>query len=134
MSFGVSCSLSKIVTKLIDQFRWKKVREFIHQMIPDLAYVSLFGEFNGTWCGPDPLKVTWSLFSLHGELGIGDSRHGGIKRSVGYPSGLYIAGEFQWNLNDGKYVGGDIVAGINGNIRWFHFTNEISLLEIFGIK
>lgn len=57
-------------------------------MIPKLAYVSLFGEFNGTWCGPNPLKVTWSLFSIHGELGIGDSRHGGIKRLVGYPSGL----------------------------------------------
>ena len=42
--------------------------------------------------------------------------------------------EFQWNLNNGTYAVGDIVAGINGNIGWFHFTNETSLLEIFGIK
>jgi RHS repeat-associated protein len=135
VSFGVSCSLKKIITRATNRFKFQKVTDFVDRRIPNLAYVSLFGEFNGTWFGPDPFSVEWNTFSVHGELGIGDSRHGGHKtRPVGYPSGVYVAGEFQWNLNDGSYAGGDIVAGINAHMGWFHITGETSVLEVFGLK
>lgn len=73
------------------------------------------------------------MFGIYGKLGIGDSRHEGIKRSDIILVCILLE-EFQWNLNNGTYAVGDIVAGINGNIGLFHFTNETSLLEIFGIK
>lgn len=65
--------------------------------------------------------------------GIGDSRHGGNKRPAGYPFDLYVPENFN-GINSGSYAGGNIVAGINVQIEWFHITGETSILETFGIK
>ena len=132
VNVGVSCSVKQILKRIARKTPIKAVKKFVYHKVPDLLYLSLFGSGSGVWEKGKGIDIP-AVIGLHAELGIGDSRNGGMgKRKKGIPGGLYVEGDASFDLSTFEFSLGDITFGININFLWFHWSASTTLDEILA--